>query len=207
MKSTALLPGIFAALATAQYFPDAPIQSDPFYLQVQSNDSALNGRFISPYHTGAALQTLALGSTTKSGRDVYFLNQTEYQRDTGYLTWNLQTGNNGVVDRNFSFALELEFWNTGSNVAPTSIGVTLYWQEVGFDNDKLILPNQWDDSKFVEGERPNVTTPDNQKLSHWHACWSLFNGVYYYQALMWVTSGVPHNPTCRPVDIIKVAWP
>ncbi|KAK0707150.1 hypothetical protein B0T26DRAFT_806742 [Lasiosphaeria miniovina] len=31
----------------------------------------------------------------------------------------------------------------------------------------------------------------------------LFVGSYYYNALAWVTSGTPHNPTCQAVGVLK----
>lgn len=214
MKSTTLLPGIFVSLVTAQG-PDAPIQTGPFYLQIQSNDSTVDGRYLASCHTGAAMQTLCLGDSTKPGgtnaySSLYFFNQTvdrpDSQQDLGYITWNLPLSTGGDVYQNVSLPLSLVFNNVGSNVVPTSISVgTSNPQLVGFHNDVLYIPNWIDDSTFVEGVYPNITG-EVQQLSQWHACSTLF-GSYYYQALAWVTSGAPHNKNCRPVDVVKVAYP
>jgi hypothetical protein len=41
-------------------------------------------------------------------------------------------------------------------------------------------------------------------IDQWYVCWQYFTG-YYYQSVGWTQVGAPHNPTCEPVDITKVA--
>lgn len=73
---------------------------------------------------------------------------------------------------------------------------------VGFHNDVLYRPSWIDDSKFVAGVYPNITS--SEELGRWYSCYQ-YLGSYYYQSLAWVYgSGAPHNPTCKPVDVVKV---
>ena len=58
-----------------------------------------------------------------------------------------------------------------------------------------------DDSTFTPGTYPS--SPQPYQATNWHACWVLA-GSYYYNALTWVTSGEPHNPTCEAVSVVKV---
>lgn len=66
----------------------------------------------------------------------------------------------------------------------------------------MYLPSWVDDSTFVAGVRPNVT--GSEELRRWYSCYQMV-GTYYYESLAWVYGGAPHNPTCTPVDVVKVS--
>ena len=52
---------------------------------------------------------------------------------------------------------------------------------------------------MLEGEQSPSIGAD---LQNWYACW-LYVGMYHYNALAWVTSGAPQNPTCKKVSVVR----
>jgi len=64
----------------------------------------------------------------------------------------------------------------------------------------LALSTYPDDAKFREGVYPESVGRD---ASSWYTCWVLA-GSYYYNALAWGTGGIPRNPTCQAVKVVKV---
>lgn len=135
MKSATILQGLLAAAFTTSSWAQsdeepAPEQEGPFYLQIQSNESSVNGRYLASCHTGAGMQTLCLSGIDKPtglnvGSFLYYFNKTEQQNDgdLGYLTWNLPLSVGGETIQNVSLPLTLSFGNVGSNVASTSVSV------------------------------------------------------------------------------------
>ncbi|KAK0646228.1 hypothetical protein B0T16DRAFT_510278 [Cercophora newfieldiana] len=212
MKSTfasralALLAGSTAVTAQFDFLSDLST-SPPFYLKVSAPDnSSIDGRFLHACHTGAATNTLCLGQHTPSTSDVAGKFYLKYKQspDDGYLINNIKilngsTGNVELVAEPFRLALS----------AATNVAMTWFSPEgfadgsiyaVKFTGDGLSLPIYPVDTDFREGVRPDPTGVD---ASSWYTCWVLA-GSYYYNALAWVTGGIPSNPTCRPVRVVKV---
>ncbi|KAK4215179.1 hypothetical protein QBC37DRAFT_282279, partial [Rhypophila decipiens] len=79
---------------------------------------------------------------------------------------------------------------------------------VGFDDEnRLYMVDGPDESQNQSGFEedggwwPNRSETHN--LRQWHACWQTAGLRYYYWSLGWMTAGAPHNPTCKPVEVIK----
>ena len=75
MKLT-ILTNILAGLACsgtvlAQDGSGPEKQLGPFYLQVQSNDSTVNGRYISSCHAGAAIQAACISSSRACSKSIF----------------------------------------------------------------------------------------------------------------------------------------
>jgi len=70
----------------------------------------------------------------------------------------------------------------------------------GFNGTALYLATYPDDSRNEEGVYPNNVGINSQK---WHVCWTMAYS-YYYNVLGWVTGGLPQNPTCQSVGVMKV---
>lgn len=137
-KSTTMKLTVFskvvAALACsgsvlAQDGGDYYHQEGPFYLQVQSNDSTVNGRYISSCHAGAAIQGACIGQDTNkptfnSWSSIYYFNYTGpsgQPAGTGQLTWNMPvSGGGGTIDRNVSLPLSL------SNIPVSNVAAAMF---------------------------------------------------------------------------------
>lgn len=209
MKST-FFAGALAVLASSPVLAQTTTQSDPFFLKISSSNSSLDGRYLYACHSGAATETLCLGaaSTPAANRDsaTFFWNTTSYDNipsSTGVLVWNLKLaiGSDGtqVV---VSSPMTLQY-NPGTNVAVTwfSPGYPDPRSNVGFNNTSLFVDAYPDDSTFQDGVYP--ANQVGRQATSWYACW-VMAGSYYYEALAWVTSGEPRNPTCRAVNVVKV---
>ncbi|KAM7222467.1 hypothetical protein V8F06_002245 [Rhypophila decipiens] len=213
MKATTFLSGLLAALTTtvsAQLPTNDEGQTGPFWLQLKSNDSSVDGQYLGSCHTGAAQQTLCLSGPDKPDTNIvsylYLLNRTDGtdENEMGILTWNLPLYAGGNILQNVSIPFTLQY-TPGSNVATSSVSIGGGMAvTVGFRNDTLYIPNWIDDSNFVEGQYPNITG-QIQELNNFYACWVLV-AAYYYQALTWVTSGAPHNRNCKPVDVVRIFY-
>lgn len=198
MRASTLLslPVLAASAVSAQ----TTIETGPFLLKIaNSANETLNDQYLYSCHAGAGIEGLCLSPTINSS---FTLNTTD-SFPYGPLIWQLPVILNGT-DQEVPSAVSLQY-NPGSNVA-----VALFYTgtnsniEVRFDDDdRLVVYSSFDDSKAVEGG--NTPPPDSVgqvDLSHWYACWTIVGG-YYYQALTWVTTGEPHNPTCQAVDVVK----
>ncbi|KAI0533412.1 hypothetical protein GGR58DRAFT_486885 [Xylaria digitata] len=126
------------------------------------------------------------------------------ESEVGTLIWNQpytdQDGNPALVP----FPMGLSYQTT-SNVAAPIFGYEQDIQTVfmvGFDSKGgLFGYNYVDDSKFDASQPPSDFTP--KAYYQWALCWQYFTGTYA-QSLAWIQLGTPHNPTCEPIEIIKV---
>lgn len=117
MKFT-MFSKIFAALAFSGSVlaQDGADQFGPFFLQIQSNNTSVNGRYISACHAGAAIQALCINKGTNKPVSniesfVYYFNYTGSSGqpdELGTLTWNMPiSGGGGTIARNISLPLSL----------------------------------------------------------------------------------------------------
>jgi hypothetical protein len=74
------------------------VQSDPFYLSLQSTNGTLDGQKLAACHTGAAIESLCL---TGGDGSTFFFNTTtgtdtpvKGYEPSGVLVWNLPVGKN-----------------------------------------------------------------------------------------------------------------
>lgn len=206
LLALAASPAFSAPLNTRQDDPSQP-QSGAFALKVvNSADPTLNGGYLSACHAGAAVEGLCAGpyspNSTITYSDTFYFNSSlndAFSWEAGQVVWNLPISGLPDVDH-LSQPLGLGFQNLGSNVQFPLFQPGYSSLTVGFGEDKkLFVPNYGgDDSLNTPNDRPPTT--DVVNLSNWHVCWGAVGG-YYYQALAWVTTGAPHNPTCVKVDI------
>ncbi|KAK0722806.1 hypothetical protein B0T26DRAFT_235088 [Lasiosphaeria miniovina] len=178
-------------------------QTGPFLLKLTSANETLNGNYLGACHAGAAIEALCLIgkniSTINRSAATFFWNYTIYDgqpSESGSLVWTLQLSG-GIM--NVSEPLSVTY-NPGTNVAVPMLTPGGVAQQVGFNGSTLYVPGYPDDSNFKYGEYP--TNLSTTQLTNWQACW-LFAGSYYYNALAWVTSGAPHNPTCQAVGVLR----
>ncbi|KAK5654093.1 hypothetical protein OQA88_7524 [Cercophora sp. LCS_1] len=208
MKSNFIAAAV-AVLGSTPVLAQTPIQSDPFFLKIVSSNSSLDGRYLYACHTGAATETLCLGKveTPAANRDsaTFYWNTTSYDNTpatSGVLIWNLKLamGSDGT-QQIVPSPMTLQY-NPGTNVATTwfSPGYPDPRSNVGFNNSALFVDAYPDDSTFRDGQYPSPQV--GRQATSWYACW-IMAGSYYYEALAWVTSGEPRNPTCRPVSVVK----
>ncbi|KAI2636359.1 hypothetical protein GGS26DRAFT_548778 [Hypomontagnella submonticulosa] len=205
---SALFLGLAATTVSAQYN-----QTGPYYLHITGSKegSAIDG-YAGSCHAGAAIEGLcysAGGLPEGSTSFQYYFNYTGYNKvgdnEVGDLIWRLhytdQDGNAAYVEQVLGLSYQIN-----SNVAAPMFGFNQGNLNIGFDQaKKLFATNYYDDSTFVPGQNP---TPNGVGTAYyqWYVCWQYFTG-YYYQSVGWTTGGVPHNPTCEPVDIVQEFTP
>ncbi|KAK3357034.1 hypothetical protein B0T25DRAFT_516548 [Lasiosphaeria hispida] len=211
MKST-FFAGALAALTSSASVVSAQTynQTGPFFLQVKSDNATLNGRYLYACHSGAAQETLCIGKVdtpaTNRASASFFWNTTVYegeQSPVGALIWNLALAQNpDGTSMVVSSPMTLDY-TPGTNVATTRFGPSEIDRsvQVGFNNSVMYMTWWNDDSTFLPGQYP--TGGSSREITNWNLCWVLA-GSYYYNALAWVTSGAPHNPTCEAVSVVKV---
>lgn len=203
MKSTVLASGLLAlaaSTATAQY----TIQSKPFYLELLSDNTTINGNTISPCHEGAAIEGLCVGGPLTSTSQLYTFNSTtstglEYNAtlgEPGYLTYTLDSS-----AFNESEPMML-YYNPTTNVA-----LTLF-QPVESDEDAIAVAFDVDGKMNIQGYESDTTLPVTEGIQayyRWWVCETYFEG-YTYEALVWVM-GVyePEIPNCVKVDVTRVS--
>jgi len=205
MKNIAAISLAFmASLVSAQTYN----QSAPFALKIaNAANTTLNGQYLYACHGGAAIEGLCLTSSLPDPShysERFYLN-TSGSSTSGSLVFNLPFG--GANSTSYESEPLSLFLETSSNVAvplfyPGYVaGSYLY---VGFSatGSMYVAGNAYDDATFKPGVYP-VGGPGTGNLEHWYVCWT-FAGDEYYQALAWVTSGAPHNPTCEAVTVVKV---
>ncbi len=210
-------------------------QSAPFFLKVvAATNATLDGRYLYACHSGAAMETLCLGTegtpTTNRHAATFYWNYTEYEgvaSKEGALVWNLRLNNIDAKEYQIvSQPMTLDYFPF-SNVAATQFRVSsststcylsskiktnpLCYQPsypdgriaIGFNNSEMYINTWIDDATFIPGTYPSPPPGSLYQLTNWHICWVLA-GSYYYNALAWVTSSTPRNPTCQPVGVVKV---
>jgi len=202
-----LLLTTFLGLVLALLMPPSmaqlsyPLQSKPFYLQLQSRNPVLNGQFLTPYHAGAAIEVFGLASNATQ-RERYYLNSSNPDAygnaptNNGVLNWNLVISNNFTVPSSVVIQSDLS-----SNVAvpylyPGSDRVTIF----NFDAGNYM---------YIQGGIDDTVKPLNQTryqgpLYRFVVC-QTYTG-YLYTTLAWVLGSFPpENPSCQNV-LVKRIW-
>lgn len=178
--------------------------SAPFVLKLDSTVANISGQYLNSCHAGAAIEQLCLEGTEvpSDNYGTYALNvslssSSEGTYETGPLVWTLQTTTLNVSS-GLVFTQTLD-----SNIAVPIFEPSSSSDYVGFDaDDKMfIYSGYYNQSTFVPGIFPTQVTP--VPLYHWYACYT-YSLSYYYNALVWVTSGKPDNPTCAAVNVTRV---
>jgi hypothetical protein len=223
MKTTFLTS--LLAFATTSVFAQSGyynVTSKPFSLIVKSSNKTLDGTALYACHEGAAskstpfllsphpslthntVEGLCIGpkfdkkqisssNTFNFNTSTYDENPTNQAGKQGLLTWLLIGGNFQV-----SSAARLSYDPT-SNVAlplffPGDDDVTQF----GFDrNNKLYIRGYNDDTKV-----PIDVTGKTKDYYRWYICVTRYG--YTYTTLAWTLgNGVPQNPTCQKVDVVR----
>ncbi|KAJ4165222.1 hypothetical protein LMH87_006863 [Akanthomyces muscarius] len=183
MKTAAVATSI---LASAMAVSAQDIQSKPFNIQLTSDDSTVNDKYIGACHSGAAIESLCL---TDRPVTMHLNSTSEQNLDNGLLTWLLPS--NLPVDSAMHLVAD-----PSSNVAQAvfypgpSDG-----QYVQFTDDKLALFSGIDDTKVpIEAGTP-------KPIENWYICDSYYSS-YRYKTLSWVYGKAgPQNPTCVKVTV------
>ncbi|ROW12067.1 hypothetical protein VMCG_00497 [Cytospora schulzeri] len=177
--------------------------SAPFVLKLDSTVANISGQYLSACHAGAAIEQLCLAGSDIPANNygTYTLNvslasSSDETYETGPLVWILPTSTLNVSS-GLVFSHDLT-----SNIAVPLFEPSSSTDYVGFDeDDKLfIYSSYYDQSTFVSGIYPTQVAP--VPLYQWYACYT-YNLGYYYNALAWVTSGKPDNPTCTAVNVTR----
>jgi hypothetical protein len=180
----------FVASAVAQY----NVTSDPFSLVLRSiSNSTLNGTPLYACHEGAAIEGLCLGGNTSPSSQQFHFNTSEViQSPSGYLTFTL-VGGNFIVSQPMMLS-----YNDISNVAIPLFQPSESGTLVAFDaENKLYIEGYLDDTKVPMSPHAPMD------YYRWWAC-TTYAG-YQYETLAWVMgNGVPQNPTCQKVDVVRV---
>jgi len=195
-SALAFCPSLLAAVASAQGDGTAapaspyPLQSDPFFLKLQSSTAELDGQYLASYHSGAAIEQLGLDGREKpSDTRLYYLNYTSYapevdEEPVGILTWNLPLGNDP-----FKVSSGLVFQKNETSDVTMMVFYPGPPQEeqmlVGFDAEEKLFA-------YVDGEA----------VQEWFFC-STYYGGYNYNALTWVEGGVATHESCHGVDVVR----
>ncbi|KAI0532474.1 hypothetical protein GGR58DRAFT_179190 [Xylaria digitata] len=205
--STVLLGLGIATTATAQNLH----QDGPFALRVkgQVQNSSIDG-YLHTVDVGPVLVQKPIQyeptSSPPAGNASYefYFNYTGFSQSAGYEVGFFLTDPTveSVADSGFyGKAMSLQY-SAGSNVAFALVGAGSAIA-TGFASDNTTFINiYFDDSSFVPDESPRLDQSFN--FYNWAVCWQFFGRVYM-PSLSWLTYGPSHNPTCEPVDLIKVA--
>lgn len=196
-----MLKSILASLLTltvsqvaAQDGPYYGNQSAPFYLVLKSENTTINGSYLSACHEGAAIEGLCLTPPSTSEYLHFTYNTSSYDPSatSGLLTWLLPAGN-----LNVSSSMRLSY-GPASNVAtpvifPNDIDGTF----VNFTaENQLGIKSYQDDTKPL----PNY---GEETVFRWYACMTYYG--YLYHTLAWVMGkGEPQNPTCQKVEVFRI---
>ncbi|KAK4553206.1 hypothetical protein LTR86_009736 [Recurvomyces mirabilis] len=201
MKVTlfSIASGLLLFGASAQ---DYLVQSPAFSLELLSDDTDLNGAFLSTCHVGAALEQLCIlsgDSTSILDAEVFYFNISssddgQQAENPGLVTFSLPyTGSNGSATVSEPLGI---FPNIGDTLAtveltPGGIDGSTGGSVLAFDDDEL-LNVPW-----------NAAATDGQAfLYSWYICNATLT---FYPTLYWVVgSGAPSDPTCCPVNVTRV---
>ncbi|KAF2835862.1 hypothetical protein M501DRAFT_981125 [Patellaria atrata CBS 101060] len=179
-----------ATHVAAQYYN----QSAPFNLVLKSVNETLDGKYLTPCHSGAAIENLCVYDTPSAYPYFYNYSDTpDFTSDSGYLTWDLH-GGNFVVNEPMVFS-----YNPSSNLALPQLQPGYGELLIAFDEDeKLYVPAYIDDS--VDPIEAGESFP----LYRWFACQTYYS-AYRYLALSWqLGNAPPQNPTCQAVNVTRV---
>jgi len=206
MKFTTATSLLALTASTVSAQDDQP-QSGPFVLRVaNAANASLNGVYFGACHAGAAIEGLCTNtidsSAPISSYNTFYFNYSSFAAnpwDSGSIVWNLPISGLPGVDHE-SEPLSIQISNLGSNVNFPLFEPGYATTYFGFTPDKKLFASAYgDDSHNTPGTWPQSETLD---LQNWYVCWGAVGG-YYYQALAWVTSGAPHNPTCEKVEVVR----
>ncbi|OIW33378.1 hypothetical protein CONLIGDRAFT_174127 [Coniochaeta ligniaria NRRL 30616] len=183
-------------------------QSAPFTLQIaNSANASLNGLYLFSCHAGAAIEGICVGGSTpiSGASSTFYYNTTDTDVSgsddgQGLLVWNLPVSGLPGTDH-VSQSAALQPYRPGTNVVVPLFGFDA-GTPVHFDDDKLTIKDYYNDANYVAGQFPD-STPAETVYNNWYSCWTGVGGGYTYEALSWVTAGVPHNPTCEKIDVIR----
>jgi len=207
MKSTIIAGALVTLLSSTAVQAQTEIRkSEPFFLKVVSATNAtLNGRYLTACHAGAALETLCVDKTdiptTNPAYGTFYLNTTVWagvEQEAGTLVWDLRLADGMVVPS----AMDLRY-SPGTNVAQTWVTPSVSTTSVGFNGTSMYVSAYPDDSTFVDGVYPEPLSQSGRQVTSWYSCW-VMAGSYFYNALTLVTGGVPRNPTCQAVSVVRV---
>lgn len=193
------VPALALGLASsaAAQFSEFTNQTAPFYLKLSSSYAPYNNQYLSPAHSGAAIEVLSLTSQPVP-RDAFYLNYTSqsglnYGPSSGILTWVLQASG---LNASSSVSIVPNLW---SNVAlpyirPGPDGATL----LQFDKDeKLFVSGGIDDRKI-----PLNVTVTTGPVYRWVVCQTY--GGYIYTTLAWqLGEATAQNPSCKSVSVSR----
>lgn len=208
--SSSVLALAAASAVSAQSYTN---QSAPFTLQIaNSANASLDGLYFFACHAGAAIEGLCVGGsspTASSNSSTFYFNTTNTDEtggdngDTsqGLLVWYLPVSGLAGVD-SIPETLDFPSFPVDSNVVVPLFGDGDELTVQFTDDDKLVIPSNYNDADNVQGVyTPPPTTAT--LYNHWYACWTEVGSGYMYEALGWVTSGKPHNPTCQKIDVVR----
>ncbi|KAJ3495615.1 hypothetical protein NLG97_g3265 [Lecanicillium saksenae] len=188
MKTAAFVTSILAS-AMAVLADDN--QSPPFSLQLTSDNSEFNGKYVGACHSGAAIESACISDQPVT---MHLNTSSPNNFDNGIITWVLPSS----IPVYSSLGLVT---NPTSNVAQGIFEPgTDYKSYFSFYNDKLVLYSGVDDTKFP------IEAGEAKPVDHWYICESYWIG-YRYKTLSWVygsDDAKPQNPKCVKVSVKRV---
>ena len=135
--------------------------------------------------------TISPSTTFRFNTSFYDQNPTDQAGKQGLLTWDL-IGGNFVAPSSMALS-----YNPISNVAVPLFSPGEQGTSVGFDrNNKLYIQGYIDDT--VSPPKTNA----QKKYYRWYMC-NTYVG-YSYTTLAWTLgNGVPQNPSCQKVEVVR----
>ena len=198
-------PSLVAALALfLPAFSSAqsnyPNQSAPFNLVLKSpTNNTLNNAKLAACHTGAALESLCIDTTSGSGAgESFYYNTTDLTTPpTGVLTWTL-VGANFVLNQPMDFV-----YDPTSNIALPLLQPSDQGQEVQFDAKTGEMGIAWTLDDTVTP--PKALEAPYPIAYNWYVCQTDYLGYQYY-TLAWKVGcpGEPQNPSCEAVKVYRL---
>ncbi|KAK3671166.1 hypothetical protein LTR78_008967 [Recurvomyces mirabilis] len=201
MKVTlfSIASGLLLCGAKAQDYLD---QSPAFSLELLSDDTDLNGAFLSACHVGAALEQLCIlggDSTSLLDAEVFSFNTSssddgQQAENPGLVTFSLPyTGSNGSATVSEPLGI---FPNIGDILA------TVELTPGGIDGSNGGSVLAFDDDELLNVPWSTAATDRPAFLYSWYICNATLT---FYPTLYWVVgSGAPNDPTCCPVNVTRV---
>jgi len=192
MRASILTP--LLAFATAQVAAQDTVQSPEFSLVLLSTNETINGTILVACHEGAGIEGLCLGAGSASPFQFNYSSAATVDPTIGtegIITYELEGGNFNV-----SSPLSLSY-NPTSNVAVPLFTPGYESTTVSFLNDQLYIPGYIDDTQVP------AAVDGLKNYNRWYSC-DTYAG-YAYTTLAWLMGdGVPENPTCQKVDVVRV---
>ncbi|KAJ4402495.1 hypothetical protein N0V91_007209 [Didymella pomorum] len=208
MKLTAAFLTALSAVSAVTAASDGywDVQSPGFRLVLRSSNSTYNGTALGACHQGAAIEGLCItGETVQdppSSYTTFYHNVSSARNEAagaanadGPISWLLRAGNLTVPS-----AMHLAL-DTTSNVAnPTFFPGTDDFTSVAFEEDGCL---------YIDASRDDTVSPPvyfdpDRHVKNWYICLTRYS--YLYTTLSWKVglTGKPQNPSCQPVDVIRV---